>query len=90
MPEPGRAYEPTVLGDLHGCYSCLKATVLQTRFSRRSRRSARTREQPQSEARLARRSLIAALQPERRPAQRDGPSRRSPITFALRGNYEYT
>ena len=25
-------YELTVLGDLHGCYSCLKAAVMQTRF----------------------------------------------------------
>jgi hypothetical protein len=32
MPEPGRAYELTVLGDLHGCYSCLKAAVMQARF----------------------------------------------------------
>ena len=32
MPEPGQAYELTVLGDLHGCYSCLKGAVMQTRF----------------------------------------------------------
>jgi hypothetical protein len=32
MPAPGRAYELTVLGDLHGCYSCLKGAVMQTRF----------------------------------------------------------
>ncbi|HEY8427015.1 MAG TPA: metallophosphoesterase family protein [Sandaracinaceae bacterium] len=32
MPQDGRAYELTVLGDLHGCYSCLKGTVMQTRF----------------------------------------------------------
>lgn len=32
MPTPGRAYELTVLGDLHGCYSCLKGAVMQTRF----------------------------------------------------------
>ena len=32
MPLPGRAYELTVLGDLHGCYSCLKGAVTQTRF----------------------------------------------------------
>jgi len=31
-PEPGRSYELTVLGDLHGCYSCLKAAVMQSRF----------------------------------------------------------
>ncbi|MCA9608210.1 MAG: serine/threonine protein phosphatase [Myxococcales bacterium] len=31
-PEPGKDYELTVLGDLHGCYSCLKAAVMQTRF----------------------------------------------------------
>jgi len=30
--EPGRIYELTVLGDLHGCYSCLKAAVLQADF----------------------------------------------------------
>ncbi len=28
----GREYELTVLGDLHGCYSCLKAAVMQSRF----------------------------------------------------------
>jgi hypothetical protein len=31
-PEPGRTYDLTVLGDLHGCYSCLKAAVAQSRF----------------------------------------------------------
>lgn len=30
--EPGRRYELTVLGDLHGCYSCLKAALLQADF----------------------------------------------------------
>ncbi|MBN2192805.1 MAG: metallophosphoesterase [Polyangiaceae bacterium] len=28
----GRAYDLTVLGDLHGCYSCLKAALMQSRF----------------------------------------------------------
>lgn len=32
MPKPGTRYELTVLGDLHGCYSVLKAAVLQSRF----------------------------------------------------------
>jgi len=31
-PKPGRCYEITVLGDLHGCYSCLKAAIMQARF----------------------------------------------------------
>lgn len=31
-PRPGRAYELLVLGDLHGCYSCLKAALLQVDF----------------------------------------------------------
>jgi hypothetical protein len=31
-PEPGRTYDVTVLGDLHGCYSCLKAAVMQSGF----------------------------------------------------------
>ncbi|MDQ3031601.1 MAG: serine/threonine protein phosphatase [Myxococcota bacterium] len=31
-PKPGRSYELIVLGDLHGCYSCLKAAIMQTRF----------------------------------------------------------
>jgi hypothetical protein len=35
VPERGRSYELTVLGDLHGCYSCLKAAVMQTRFFER-------------------------------------------------------
>jgi hypothetical protein len=30
--EPGRVYELTVLGDLHGCYSCLKSALLQADF----------------------------------------------------------
>jgi Calcineurin-like phosphoesterase len=30
--QSGRAYDVTVLGDLHGCYSCLKAAVVQARF----------------------------------------------------------
>ena len=35
MPKPGEKYELTVLGDLHGCYSILKATVLQSKFFER-------------------------------------------------------
>ncbi len=35
MPKPGERYELTVLGDLHGCYSILKATVLQSKFFER-------------------------------------------------------
>jgi hypothetical protein len=31
-PDPARSYELIVLGDLHGCYSCLKAALLQTDF----------------------------------------------------------
>lgn len=30
--KPGQAYELTVLGDLHGCYSCLKGAVMQADF----------------------------------------------------------
>lgn len=30
--KPGRRYELFVLGDLHGCYSCLKASILQADF----------------------------------------------------------
>ncbi len=29
-PEAGKEYEITVIGDLHGCYSCLKAVLTQT------------------------------------------------------------
>jgi len=29
---PGQKFELTVLGDLHGCYSCLKAALLQSDF----------------------------------------------------------
>lgn len=32
MPAEGEACELTVLGDLHGCYSCLKGAVTQARF----------------------------------------------------------
>jgi hypothetical protein len=31
-PKPGKAYELLVLGDLHGCYSVLKAALMQSRF----------------------------------------------------------
>jgi hypothetical protein len=31
-PDPRREYELIVLGDLHGCYSCLKAALQQTDF----------------------------------------------------------
>lgn len=31
-PDPRKEYELIVLGDLHGCYSCLKAALLQTDF----------------------------------------------------------
>ncbi len=31
-PKEGRHYDITVLGDLHGCYSCLKAALLQADF----------------------------------------------------------
>lgn len=37
-PQSGRRYELTVLGDLHGCYSCLKAAIMQSRFFDRVRR----------------------------------------------------
>lgn len=32
MPKPSEQYELIVLGDLHGCYSVLKATLMQSRF----------------------------------------------------------
>jgi hypothetical protein len=35
MPAEGERYELTVLGDLHGCYSILKATLLQAKFFER-------------------------------------------------------
>jgi Calcineurin-like phosphoesterase len=31
-PTPSRSYDLTVLGDLHGCYSCLKAALDQSAF----------------------------------------------------------
>lgn len=31
-PIPGQDYEVIVIGDLHGCYSCLKAVLQQTNF----------------------------------------------------------
>jgi hypothetical protein len=31
-PEEGKEYELIVIGDLHGCYSCLKAVLTQTDF----------------------------------------------------------
>ncbi len=39
MPtQPGRDYELIVLGDLHGCYSCLKAAIHQSNFMEKVRR----------------------------------------------------
>ncbi len=34
-PELGREYDLTIIGDLHGCYSCLKAVLNQTDFIRK-------------------------------------------------------
>lgn len=34
-PHPEKRYEVTVLGDLHGCYSCLKAALAQSAFFER-------------------------------------------------------
>ena len=31
-PKPGRTYDLTVVGDLHGCYSCIKSVVMQSHF----------------------------------------------------------
>jgi hypothetical protein len=31
-PKPGKRYDLTVLGDLHGCYSVLKAAIVQSQF----------------------------------------------------------
>lgn len=31
-PQPGLEYDLTVVGDLHGCYSCLKAVLAQSSF----------------------------------------------------------
>jgi hypothetical protein len=31
-PAPDRTYDLTILGDLHGCYSCLKAALVQSGF----------------------------------------------------------
>ncbi len=31
-PSPGQKFDLTVVGDLHGCYSCLKGAVMQTDF----------------------------------------------------------
>ncbi len=32
QPQPGKEYELLVLGDLHGCYACLKAALMQSDF----------------------------------------------------------
>ncbi len=37
-PHPGRDYDVLVLGDLHGCYSCLKAALLQVDFFEKTQR----------------------------------------------------
>lgn len=35
QPMPGQKFDLTVVGDLHGCYSCLKGAVMQTDFLER-------------------------------------------------------
>jgi uncharacterized tellurite resistance protein B-like protein len=35
FPKPNKAYELLVLGDLHGCYTCLKGALLQADFFRK-------------------------------------------------------
>ncbi|MBT3220261.1 MAG: serine/threonine protein phosphatase [Proteobacteria bacterium] len=35
-PQKGKKYELIVLGDLHGCYSCLKGALMQSDFLRKS------------------------------------------------------
>ncbi|MBM4374974.1 MAG: serine/threonine protein phosphatase [Deltaproteobacteria bacterium] len=37
-PDPFRTHELLVIGDLHGCYSCLKAALLQSDFFEKVRR----------------------------------------------------
>ena len=37
-PKPDQAVEVTVVGDLHGCYSCLKAVLMQSNFFEKVRR----------------------------------------------------
>ncbi|MBL4685327.1 MAG: metallophosphoesterase [Nannocystaceae bacterium] len=39
VPRPNGDYELIVLGDLHGCYSCLKAAVMQSDFINKVKRS---------------------------------------------------
>lgn len=46
MPKKGEKFELTVLGDLHGCYSVLKATILQSKFFDRVEAYARDKSQP--------------------------------------------
>lgn len=46
MPKKGEKFEITVLGDLHGCYSVLKATLMQSRFFERVEAYRRDRTQP--------------------------------------------
>jgi Calcineurin-like phosphoesterase len=46
MPKPGERFELTVLGDLHGCYSILKATLLQSKFFERVDAYRRDKTQP--------------------------------------------
>jgi uncharacterized tellurite resistance protein B-like protein len=38
QPDPSKRYELLVLGDLHGCYSCMKAAILQADFFDKLRR----------------------------------------------------
>ena len=46
MPKPSQKTEITVLGDLHGCYSILKATLLQSKFFERVEAYRKDKAQP--------------------------------------------
>ena len=91
-PQPDRDYELLVLGDLHGCYSCLKAALMQVDFFKKAQAHA---DAPQSQPAIYlvflgdyidrgrfsfSGTLRAALQLYRKMPE---------FVFPLRGNHEY-
>ena len=89
---PASSYELTVLGDLHGCYSILKATVLQSQVLREGRRlpqgpdASRTRCSSSS----ATTSIAGSSASTASCARRCSSSSPRRITsIMLRGNHEY-
>jgi uncharacterized tellurite resistance protein B-like protein len=92
-PSPNRSYELIVLGDLHGCYSCLKAAIHQAELHREGRGASRPTPTttPTSASSCSGTTSTAAASPTTACCARScnlfltAPEH----VFVLRGNHEY-